>query len=207
MEHTPAAEYPQKLVAGIAGGVPPDVVGVTVTRADFLLFASGGHLTPLAPYIQRDNFDLSDFYSLNLKQHTWKGTLYSLPYAFNTVLWFYNVDMFTKEKVKTPTEYWREGKWSWDTYLELGAKLTKGTGTDKYWGCALTSPTYTAALLPLIWSNGGDQFDPDFTKCTLTEPAAFGAFQFLYNVRKYAPGPEDAKMGTVESGRLRMYPN
>jgi len=31
------------------------------------------------------------------------------------------------------------------------------------------------------------------------------AFQFAYDVRKYQPGPEDAKTGTMASGRLGMW--
>ena len=207
VEHTSAGEYPQKLTAALAGGVPPDVIGVTVTRADFLLFATKGQLTPMMPYIQRDKFDLEDFYKLNLKQHTWKGTLYSLPYAWNTVVWFYNSDMLANEKVKTPTEYWREGKWNWDSYLAIAAQLTKGSGVDKRWGSALVSPNYTAAFLPLVWSSGGELFDAGFTKPTLSDPATFAAYEFLFKVKSYAPGPEDAQTGTAESGRIGLWPN
>lgn len=207
VKQTDAAEYPQKVTAAVAGGSPPDVIGVTVTRADFLTFASKGQLTPLMPYIQRDKFDLDDFYPLNLKQHQWKGLLYSLPYAWNTQVWFYNIDMFKREGLKTPTEYWREGQWSWNTYKELAAKLTKGSGTDKYWGSGNIMPNNTAAFLPMVWTNGGELFDPQYTKALLTEQATFGAFEFVYDVKKSAPGPEDAKTGTIESGRLGMWPN
>jgi ABC-type glycerol-3-phosphate transport system substrate-binding protein len=41
----------------------------------------------------------------------------------------------------------------------------------------------------------------------LSEPATFGAYQFFYDVRRSAPGPEDARTATVESGRLGMWPN
>ena len=207
VEHTPAGEYPTKLLAAVAGGVPPDVVGVTVTRADFLTFASKGVLTPLAPLIQRERFDLEDFYPLNLKQHTWKGTLYSLPYAWNTVVWFYNADLFARAGAKTPAEYWREGRWTWETYLELALRLTGGAGADKQFGSAVVSPTYTAAFLPLVWTNGGELFTPDYRRPALLDPPAFGAFQFAFNVRRAAPTAEEARTATVASGRIGMWPN
>jgi multiple sugar transport system substrate-binding protein len=214
VEHTPAGEYPTKLLAAIAGGVPPDVVGVTVTRADFLTFAAKGVLTPLQPLIQRDRFDLEDFYPLNLKQHTWKGTLYSLPYAWNTVVWFYNADLFAREGAKTPAEFWREGRWTWETYLELTLRLTRGAGADKQFGSAVVSPTFTAAFLPLVWTNGGELFTPygrgDSTpplRPALLDPPTFGAFQFAYDVRRGAPTAEEARTATVASGRIGMWPN
>jgi multiple sugar transport system substrate-binding protein len=207
VEHTAANEYPQKVTASVAGGATPDVIGVTVTRADFLTFASKGQLTPLADYVKKDNFDINDFYDLNLKQHTWKGTLYNLPYAWNTAIWFYQEETFKKEGLTLPPAYVKEGKWNWNTYLELAGKLTKGSGLDRYFGSGVVSPTFTAAWLPLVWSNGGNIFDAGFTKPTLTDPATMGAFEFAYSTTKFAPGPEDTKTGTQESGRLGMWTN
>src|SRR5262245_347765 len=207
VEITPAGEYPQKLTAAVAGGAPPDVIGVTKTRADFLTFASKGQLVPLTPYVQRDNYDLGDFYGPNLKQGTWKGVLLNLPHASDTIVWFYNADLFAKEGVADPAATWKANKWNWTSYLELAAKLTKGSGTDKQWGSGTVSPANTAAFLPLLWSNKGELFTSDYGKAALTTPAAMGAFQFAYDVRKHAPGPEDAKTGTYQSGKLGMWPN
>jgi ABC-type glycerol-3-phosphate transport system substrate-binding protein len=208
VELTPSGEYMQKLTAAIAGGVPPDLPGISVHGAyNFVVVASNGQLTALEPYLQRDKFDLEDFYKINLRQHYWMGKIYSLPYAWNTQIWFYNQDLFAREKVKTPTEHWREGTWTWDTYLETSAKLTRGSGTDRQWGSSNLAPTNTAAFFPMIWSNGGQLFDAGYTRPSITEPASIEAYQFFYNIRKHAPGPEDAKTGTVESGKLGMWPN
>jgi multiple sugar transport system substrate-binding protein len=207
VEITPAGEYPQKLTASVAGGAPPDVIGVTVTRADFLTFGSKGQLTPLMPYVQRDKFDLSDFNSLNLKQDTWKGALLTLPYTSDTVVWFYNADLFAKAGLGDPAAAWKEGKWNWTTYLDMASKLTSGSGTDKQWGSGAVVPSFTAAFLPLLWSSGGELFDKDYTKSALADAPAMSAFQFAFDTKKYAPGPEDAKTGTYESGKLAIWPN
>jgi multiple sugar transport system substrate-binding protein len=183
------------------------VIGVTKTRADFLTFASKGQLVPLPPYIQRDKYDLSDFYSANLKQCTWKGVILNLPHASDTQAWFYNADLIAKEGLTDPTAAWKAGKWNWTTYLDLAAKLTKGSGVDKQWGSGTISPANTAAFLPLLWSSKGELFTPDYSKSALTSPASMAAFQFAYDVQKYAPGPEDAKTGTYQSGKVAMWPN
>jgi multiple sugar transport system substrate-binding protein len=205
VEETPANEYPQKVTASVAGGAPPDVVGVTVTRADWVTFASKGQLTPLTPYIQKDKFDIQDFYELNLKQHTWKGTLFSLPYAWNTATWYYHTENLQKAGLPSPTALWKEGKWDWANYLDIAAKYTKGSGLDKYWGTGTVLPSSPQATLPLVWSNGGDYFDAAYTKNTLTDPATMAAFQFAFDAKKYAPGPEDAKTGAWNSGRLGLW--
>jgi multiple sugar transport system substrate-binding protein len=207
VEITPAGEYPQKLTAAVAGGAPPDVIGVTKTRADFLTFASKGQLVALTPYIQRDKFDLSDFNDYNMKQCTWKGTVFNLPHASDTQIWFYNADLFAKEGLPDPRTLWKQEKWNWTTYLENAAKLTKGSGVDKQWGSGVISPASTAAFLPLLWSNGADLFDKDFSKTALTSPAAMAAFQFAFDAKKSAPGPEDAKTGTYQSGKIAMWLN
>jgi multiple sugar transport system substrate-binding protein len=207
VEQTAAGEFPQKLTAAMAGGAPPDIIGVTRARADFLLFATKKQLTPLLPYIQRDKFDLEDFDLRARKQHTWKGTLYSLPAQWATVFWFYNEDLFKKAKAKTPTEYWKEGKWTWEAYRTAAAQLTQGSGTDKVWGTNNLTPTFINAFVPLVWSNKGEWFTADYKKSTLLDPATLGAYQFAYDMREFAPGPEDARTGTIESGRLGMWPN
>jgi multiple sugar transport system substrate-binding protein len=206
VEATPSAEYPQKVTAAIAGGAPPDLIGVTRARADFLLFATNKQLTPLLPLIQRDKFDLDDFNLRARKQHTWKGTIYSLPAQWLTIFWFYSIDRFKQAQLKTPTEYWREGKWTWETYRELAAQLTQGAGVDKHWGTANLTPTWHNAFLSHVWSNKGEWFTADYGKSTLTDPATVGAYQFAMDMRQYAPGPEDARTGTAESGRLGMWP-
>jgi multiple sugar transport system substrate-binding protein len=207
VENTPAGEYPQKVTASVAGGAPPDLIGITVTRADFLTFASKGQLIPVINYIKRDNFDLGDFYDINLKQHTWKGTLYNLPYAWNTMTWYYQEEIFQKAGEPSPGALWKEGKWNWDAYKRLAARFTTGSGLDKYFGSGTFRPDQPPIFLPLAWSHGADIYDPQVSKSTLTESATMEAMQFVYDLKKFMPGPEDTKTGTQESGRLAMWPN
>src|SRR5262249_37810296 len=118
LELTPKSEFPQKLAAAVAGGAAPDVTGAAIVGADWVLYVSNGQLAPLSPYIQKDKYDIEDWPALILKSHTWKGTLYSLPYAWPTGIIFYSIDFFKKEGVKTPYELWKEGKWTWEAYLD-----------------------------------------------------------------------------------------
>lgn len=203
IEMTSWGEYSQKLATSIAGGVAPDVVGVIGPH--FLTLASKGSLKDIAPFIERDEFDIDDYLQGNLKQSMWMGVLHGIPLTADAVWWFYNVDGFREAGLKTPTEYWKEGKWDWNTYLDLADKLTKGEGLDKQWGTENIAVTHDYKFHPMIWSNGGELFNADYTECLLDEEKAVQAFEFAYECRKFAPTPEDEQSGTAESGRLMMW--
>jgi len=204
-ENTPYDEFSQKMGAAIAGGTPPDITGTA--GAHFTNLAGKGQLQDLEAFVKASSFKLSDFNERNLKQNKWKGKLLSIPYTADGEWIFYNVDAFKKAGLKTPTEYWREGKWDWNTYLELAEKLTTGSGADKIWGTGNLGVTNEYSFVPAIASAGGTLFNGDYTKATIDEAPAKAAYQFYYDMRKFAPGPEDSKTGTYESGKLGMWLN
>jgi multiple sugar transport system substrate-binding protein len=203
IEMTSFGEYNQKLTAAMAGGVPPDIAGVV--NLFFTSMASVGSLTSLDPYVEADKYDLSDFNEGNLKDGTWLGPLLALPFTADGLWWFYNQEVFDTEGLDTPYDLWKAGNWNWDTYLDLAAKLTKGEGLEKQWGTENIDPAYDFKFYPLIQENGGKLFDSEYTKCLLNESKAVEGFQFAYDCRPYAPAPEDAQVGTHESGKVIMF--
>lgn len=78
--------------------------------------------------------------------------------------------MFTNNGVKTPREYWEEGNWTWDTFLEVAKELTQDTNNDKatdQWGYANWTPdvfamannasmarTNANGTVEIIWDQG-----------------------------------------------------
>jgi len=90
---------------------------------------------------------------------------------------YFNRDIFLKAGVKTPEQYEKEGKWTYDVYLEVAQKLTTGTGENKIYG----APWTTNALdqqLSFIWPFGGDMFDKALQTTTLDTAEALEAIQF-----------------------------
>lgn len=203
IEMTTFGEYNQKLTAAMAGGVPPDVAGAV--NLFFTSLAGTGSLMPLDPFVEGDQYDLSDFKEGNLQDGMWLGKLLSIPFTADGLWWFYNKNVFEQEGLETPYDLWKAGNWNWDTYLDLAAKLTKGEGMDKQWGTENITPDYDFKFYPLIWENKGDLFDPNYTKCILNEDEAMQAFKFVYDCRQFAPTAEDAQSGTYESGKVMMY--
>ncbi|MDQ3701559.1 MAG: sugar ABC transporter substrate-binding protein, partial [Chloroflexota bacterium] len=205
VEPTPFAEFAQKLTAAIVAGSAPDVSGIAEGNGR-ISFASKGQFTDLGPRVRKDRFDLSDMKPF-VKEQTWKGTLVGIPNHHAYQYWYYNQNLFQKEGVTSPLELWKQGKWDWNAYLETATKLTAGSGPDRRWGTAAVRADNQHGAFPLAAANGGWIFDDKFTRATLTSAACLDAWRFLYEMKKYAPGPEDGQTGTYELGRVGMRLN
>jgi multiple sugar transport system substrate-binding protein len=205
IEMTDYNEYSQKVAAAIAGGTPPDVTGTVAEH--FTNMAGQGQLVDLKPFIDSTGFNIKDFHAGNLSQNSWGGKLLSIPYSCDGMWWFFDVDGFKKAGLKTPYEYWKEGNWTWDTANELAKKLTSGSGTDKVFGWGGMGTGNYFEMLPYLASNTGGVgiFDETYTKCVLDDPKAMEVYQWGYDMRAYAPGPEDQQNGTPASGRVMQW--
>jgi len=175
-EPIPWEEYSQKMLAALAGGTPPDLCGGAGEHQVSL--GANGAFEPLMPFIERDNYDLSDFHPRTLKQNTWMGTLVSLPYGTDCHYWYYSLEAFQEAGLKTPTEY------------------VADPGVQSYY-----------RFVPYIWQNGGDLFDDAYTKALINEDPSVEAFQWAFNMRPFAPGPQDEQTATYRSGRVMQWVN
>ncbi len=69
---------------------------------------------------------------------TYKGSHYA--FATNDAeadMMFINEDLFKKYNVKSPTEYYNEGVWNWETFEKCASELTRdtdGDGANDVWG-------------------------------------------------------------------------
>ena len=203
LQFVPFGEYFTKLQTMIAGGTPPDVASLNMENLQS--FAALGTLVDLDPYVQKDNYDLGQYYPATVQMHSYKGRLYALPASFSTVVLFYNKNLFDEAGIAYP-----DAGWDWDKLIEVGKKLTKDTDgdgrTDQF--------GYSRAWWPMyLWLNGADLFNEDKTRCTLTDPAAVEGIQKmvdLWMVHEIAPTPADlttqGDWDMFTSGRLAMYP-
>jgi multiple sugar transport system substrate-binding protein len=179
--HIPFAGYRDKILTMLAGGVPPDVmlVGATETAE----YASRNQLLALDANIQRDKFDLQDFFEPALDAGRWKGKQYGIGDNFVYRILFYNLDLFAAAGVPRPPSEWTNQTWKWDTFLDAATKLTKkdaGGRTTQY-GFAVGLNAVNA--MSWVWSNGGEWVDPNLSKVDIGEPPAVEALQFLQDLQ------------------------
>ncbi len=169
-EWRPGAEYWTKLQTEFAAGVAPDI---TVNQMDWVIpGAARGMFLDLKPYIERDGFDMSQyFYNMSLEWE-WQGGLYGgLLYAGGQTLMI-NKDLLAKAGLEFPTE-----DWTWDDLLAYAKAMTNPD--ENQWGLmgANSNPPYW--LCSFIHGAGGSVLNDAYNKCTLTEPAAVEAVQWV----------------------------
>jgi ABC-type glycerol-3-phosphate transport system substrate-binding protein len=61
---------------------------------------------------------------------TFGGKPYAVGATVAPIVIYYNKTMFDDNGVKTPSEYYAEGKWTWDTFREVAKELTQDTDSD-----------------------------------------------------------------------------
>jgi multiple sugar transport system substrate-binding protein len=170
--------YWTKLKTLLAGQTPPDMFAIDAPL--YLDYQSKGTLLNLTSYIDKNKSMLDGLYPQTLQAYQTADGYFGLPRDFQTIVLFYNKDMFDKAGLSYPT-----ADWTWEDLRAAAKKLTLDTNadgkTDQYgfnfdmWDM---EPGYSEA----IWSYGGDVLNADHTKTLLGEPAARQAWQFLYDM-------------------------
>ena len=164
----PTNDFHKKLLTAIAGGTAPDVA-----RIDIAWLPEFGDLGALAT-LDTLMPDFSTFqnavYPGPLSTNLLKGHYYGLPLDTNTRVWVWNKDLYTKAGLSAaPTTI--------DDMLADCAKLKSAANA----ACYADGGTYGWAVMPWIWSMGGDITDPGMTVSTgyVNGPKTVAAYQML----------------------------
>ncbi len=114
VEYTPlTGDYNQVLTTQMSGGQGPDVFYYDAYTAG--QYIGDDYLEPI------EGYDLSDFYPAMVAPFVKDGKTYGIPKDFSTLALYYNKDMFTKAGLPEPKD-----KMTWEEFVDLSKKLTKG---------------------------------------------------------------------------------
>lgn len=170
-------------------------------------FASLGFLENLDPRLPQ--LDIEDFWPDMVKHYQYKGAQYCIPLYGDVYAYTYNADMYKEAGLHTdnPPQNWGE-------FLDHLKKLTVPE-RNQYGFCLYAKGgTHEPGSLVNMYirQNKGSVLNEDYTRCTLNEPAAIEATQFVADLllkhKVCAPGAleytiRDADkvfaMGTVAS--------
>lgn len=191
-----------KIYVEMASGTAPDVI-YAVTD-DVPKMALRGGIIDVLPYMKRDKVDLSPYFSKVSSAMIYNGKMYGFAFHYSTDVLFYNKDIFDQAGIPYPDDTWDYKKW-----IEVSQKLTKkdAKGNTAIFG--------TVQLDPVTWmcSYGVQQFNSDYTKCTLNCPLGRKALMdrndFVY---KYHISPSAEQLSGLSSemlfttGRVAMMP-
>jgi multiple sugar transport system substrate-binding protein len=145
----------QKVLQQASSKTLPDVL--MLDNPDIQQIAATGALAPLGDYgIKADGYAAGP-----VSAATYKGKLYGLQPAANTIAVFYNKDVLAKAGVTPPT-----------TWAELKTAAKTLTVGQQYGFAFNATADYEGAwqFLPPMWTNGGDETD-------LKSPQVAGALQ------------------------------
>ncbi len=183
--------YWDKLNTLYAGGTPPDVFAMDAPI--YIDWVSRGALLDLQPYIDADPSILDGVYPVTTQVYILPDGTYGLPRDFQTIVLFYNKDMFDAANLPYPDE-----TWTMETLKEVALQLTldtNGDGSIDQWG--FSSDLWDMELFwsEAIWAYGGEVISADHTQTLLTEGAARDAWDFIASmmvVDKSMPDPDTA---------------
>lgn len=198
---TPWEDYAERLMVMIASGLAPDVI----LMHDVPGYHTQGLLTDLTPFMARDqSFDPDIYFPFALDSLRYEGKQYGVMVHQSNHVLYYNPDAFAYSGLPVPNDYDARGEWTWDTFVEIGKKLTPWTATDG-WVFQITD------WLPFLWQNEGDVFSPDGTRSMLDDPRSIEAFEWMVSLQSehgLVPRPwEGVWMEGFLTGRLAMIPN
>ena len=208
----PNSGYNDKLFTSLAADIPPDVFIIEI--GELPGFLNRDLLVDIKPFIDADNYDLSQFPDLAIEAYSHDGGIYGLPDNVASIAIYYNKDLFEEAGAMMPTDQWDDPAWTVDDFFTSCEKLTKTdtNGRTTQWACDVTG--WDKVWQTWVRIFGGQIVDDPFfpTECTLNDAAAVEGLQFYADLRweyGFAPRPEAlAEMGTnalMQTGRLGMF--
>ncbi|MCX7622297.1 MAG: extracellular solute-binding protein [Thermomicrobium sp.] len=171
-------ETAQKLTQALAAGTTPDIV--LLSDVWWFKFYLNDVLLPLNDLFAAKGIDTSDYVDPLREEGTRQGTIYWVPFARSTPLFYYNKQAWQEAGLPD------RGPRTWDEFVEWTGKLVKkeGGNTTRYAFAHPSAASYIAWLFqPVCWQWGGRYSDPDFTIRIHEDPAVEAGRFYLSSVR------------------------
>jgi multiple sugar transport system substrate-binding protein len=200
----PWDDYFTKIQTLWAGGDPkaiPDVLFLWPTPS----YAAKGVLEDLQPYIEKDNYNLQDYWPYLLDSARYEGDVYGLPRDIEAHALYYNKKLFDQAGIPYPTD-----EWTWDDLMAAAEKLTikEGDRVTQY-GLGMEGGKW-----PIWVGQAGGMVLDDLSnpsKCTLDTPEAMKGLQFFYDlmdkgyaIRSATMSQQGGDAAVFEAGQVAM---
>lgn len=186
--------YWTKLNTLFAANTPPDVFAMDAPL--YLDWQSRGVLLDLQPYIDKNPAILEGIYPGPLAGYKVDGKYYGVPRDFQTIVLFYNKDMFDAAALSYPT-----ADWTWDDVVKAAKELTldkNGDGKVEQYGFSCDLWDMELCWSEAIWANGGNVISADYKKTLIGEPEARKAWQ-MFNTMMFT---DKSMPDTIAAGEL-----
>lgn len=200
---TESGQYDTKTDALLAAGTPPALWWPAAQRG-YRFYAARTQFEELDPFINRDRYDLADFFPRLLSFCKWKGKYICLPITAWPHVMVYNKTLLDKERLAVPPHDWKDKAWTWSKFLDAATRATKREGgrgvqfgTGNPWGA---DRFYAQAY-------GGDWFELEAydtgypKKFAPQKEAVIDGIQFLADLRhRHRVWPLPAEITELRAG-------
>lgn len=162
---------------GVAGTLG-DVMRLVGFGGDYSEMAVKGFVREVESLVQRDRYNLRQFYPASVDTLRFRDKLYGLPHIAHPGFCghFTNLDLLGQAGVPVPDET----TWTFSSLVDVGkrvhATLRSGGAEDK-WG--MWAPTNLQHVMVAARAYGGDTLSRDGKRSLITEPAAVEGIEFI----------------------------
>lgn len=182
--------YFQKIHLLFASNTAPDVI--FINNLYLPLYANAGVLEDLTEYKQ---FEYEKFFPKSIESMKFKNKIYAVPRDVSNLLFFYNKDLFDKQKIAYP-----KANWSLDDLLNITQKLT----TKESFGISFEEkPLY---FLPYMLYYGGWGVNDSanyFNQDVLNKPENKKGLDYYADLRKkYKVAPTKEEIGSATTAQM-----
>jgi multiple sugar transport system substrate-binding protein len=211
-----------KWMAAIAGGNPPDLL--KVNAPDIPTLGQRGALMALDPFVERDNWDMSQYFDFAVDQCSWRSRLYAMTHHPDVRVFYRNLEVMEEAGLplnQEPSDWDQVYEWGKQMSQEEGGRYVRfgfvASWTSNHWssqymlanGVDLLSEDGRTAVFATEWAEeamrfvvkcvddicGGRNNVEEFVQVNAT-PEGTGPYRmFPYN-----------RMGMVHFGNWLLYP-
>ncbi|MFT3788917.1 MAG: extracellular solute-binding protein [Tepidisphaeraceae bacterium] len=211
----------QRLLSGVAGGVPPDVVWFD--RFATGEWASRNALTDLTPFIEAQKPDdpyrikLDEYYPWSIDEASFAPPgsgqakrLYAIPTTADIRVLFVNADQLMAAGF---AEKGPDGSWqpkvprTWEDVRAYGKKLSRFDDRGRMTRLGFAPLYGNGGLYSYAFESGGNLLDETRTKATLTSPPVQRALKFIVDVTDDLGGAAsvNAFQATFQAGAMDPF--
>lgn len=191
-------EYPHITVELISTSDIPGSQIVTndafvATQFELAGYQQDGAIIDLSPFMaETDELDVDDFYPSALEVFSSEGRQWALPFGIDTMMVYYNQDLFDQYGVSYP-----QIGWNWGDFLAYAIAMTDERAGLYGYALHYTEDFGVYEPIMIIYQAGGQIFDSlqEPTRVTFDEPRNIEAMEFYANLiydLHVVPTPEEA---------------
>ncbi|MDZ4717262.1 MAG: sugar ABC transporter substrate-binding protein [Roseiflexaceae bacterium] len=202
------ADYYTKIQTNLAGGTAADLLWLS--QEYITGYAQKGVLLDITDRLATDSqpaAKLADYYPSVLQTAQYNGKTYGLPWIAQPVVLYYNPKLFADAGVAPPDE-----NWTWDTFKDAAAALTKDTDGDGKIDQYGTAFNGWPPIQMFIWQAGGEVISEDRMTSPIDSPEALAGANFysdiIYNPKYAATEDVIKEQGFSElakNGKVAMF--